>query len=279
MTATDSPTSITDQLFREGKLGECLEKQIEIVRADPSSIPARSFLFALFCFTGDFRRAGLALDAIATQVDHLERETITLRSLLIAETERTEVFTGSGSPLLPPEAPAHVEARLGAVTAARSGDLATAAKRLDEAIALTPAVHARINDIDVESVRDDDDLLGSVLEVFAGGRYVWLALESIRSLELSAPKSVLDLLWIPAQLETTAGMQASIYVPARYRASAEHPDDAVKLGRSTLWLDLGQHIYCGAGQRVLRGQSADGEIEWPVLELRSWRAAEESPTA
>jgi len=266
----DSERRDPDQLFRAGRLSDSLEAQRDVVRNAPTDVGARVFLFALLSFSGEFERAGLALNAIGAQAGKVEVETATLRSLLVAEAERTEVLTRQGVPLLPPDPPAHVRARLRALTALRAGDLALAAKALDEAAAQTPAFHVTIDGVEAEALRDDDDLLGSVLEGFAGGRYLWLPFESIRSIELTPPKRTLDLLWAPARLETDTGLQASVFVPVLYQGSSAHPEAAVRLGRSTQWTDTGEDIYRGAGQRVFRSQHAGAQTEWPLLEIRSW---------
>ena len=48
---------------------------------------------------------------------------------------------------------------------------------------------------------DSDELLGPVLEVFAGGHYLWLPLERVRTLEIRRAEHQLELLWLPRELE------------------------------------------------------------------------------
>jgi len=260
------------ELFQDGRLTEALRAQIEVVRSHPEDIDARYLLFVLFCFSGELERAASALNALAARAKHLEVETVLLRSLLAAESERRQVLTRSGVPLTAAHPPAHVGARLRALAAARMGDLDLLEKALDEAAEATPRLHGRIGDMDLDAARDDDDLLGSVLEVFSGGRYLWLPLEEIRALTLSAPRNPFDLLWAPAQLEMRDGTNASLYVPVLYQGSHADSDDAVRLGRSTVWNDIGRGIHRGAGQRVLRTLSAGEAREWPLLEIRGWVA-------
>jgi type VI secretion system protein ImpE len=121
----------------------------------------------------------------------------------------------------------------------------------------------------VEGLRDYDDLFGSVLEVFAGGRYLWLPFEQVRSLQIPEPSTLMDLLWVPAEMISREGETSHVHLPALYPGSGEHADEQVQLGRTTEWIDCDEAGYRGAGQRILlSGQ--DGEtLETPVLSLRT----------
>jgi len=265
-TSASDPAAATD-LFKQGRLGEALRASLDHVRANPQDPDARFVLFLLLCFSGELERAGTALNALAVQAKHLEVETALLRALLAAEQERATVLGTRGSPLLPPDPPEHLKARVRALDALRGGDVGSADKALDEAAEATPPVNGLLDGSPYDSIRDDDDLLGSVLELFAGGRYLWLPFERIRRLEISEPRRPLDLLWAPARLETAEG-DASVFLPVLYAGSHAHPDDAVRLGRATDWRDVGAHIHRGAGQRVLRAAQGDLARECGVLEVR-----------
>ena len=255
-------------LFQRGQLTDALRAQSEQVRKSPGDPDARYFLFVLLCFAGELERAGTALHALATQTAHLELETSLLRSLLAAESERTVVWSTEGAPLLGDDPGAHVTARVQAIAALRSGEIDPLEKALDESAEATPTTAGTVNDVAFTALRDDDDVIGSVLELFAGGRYLWLPFERLRTLELAPPRTVLDLLWAPAQLETHDGIQASVHLPVLYTGSHAQSDDGLRLGRQTAWTDLGRGIHRGAGQRMLRCAHQDGEREWPLLEIR-----------
>jgi len=264
------------ELFLAGQLGDAVEAQTAVVRAQPGDAGARYQLFVLFCFTGQLDRARLALGALGTSKDWPEVHTLLLRSLLLAEEERTTVLSVEGTPLLPPGCPSHVQARLEALSAMRQKDTQALAKALDEAGESTPAMRGEINGEPFEIVRDDDDLLGSVLEVFAAGRYVWLPFEQIASLQLAEPETAVDLLWAPASLTTHDGTEASIYIPALYQGSHSSDDDTLRLGRTTHWEDIGDDVFRGRGQRILRAAAGDTVRDWPMLEVRTLRTLAEA---
>jgi type VI secretion system protein ImpE len=160
-----------------------------------------------------------------------------------------------------------------ALTAARGGDRALARKKLDEAADASPALAGAAEERAFSSVRDSDDLLASVLEVFAGGRYLWLPFENIRALTVAKPRHVLDLLWAGAEIEDSEGERASVHIPALYFGSSASANDAIRLGRATDWND-DYGSARGQGQRILLASftgTADGdaEEEIPLLALRS----------
>ena len=265
------------ELFKAGQLTEALRAQTHVVRSHPADASARRLLVLLLAFAGEYTRASTAVEALEAQAGQADWTNVLLRSLLAAEQMRESVLEREGTPLVGDSPPAHLRARLRALAAARQGDLEQLEKCLDEAAASTPTLQGRLDDAPLDALRDDDDLLGSVLEVFAGGRYLWLPLEQIRSLTLAAPASALDLLWAPAALETHDGVEAQVHVPALYAGSARQSDDALRLGRSTTWTDVGRGIQRGAGQRMLRSALAGEAREWPLLEVRSLTCEPPSP--
>jgi type VI secretion system protein ImpE len=96
---------------------------------------------------------------------------------------------------------------------------------------------------------------------------MWLPLAHIASLEMQPPKRLRDLLWIPTIVRTGEAFKGTelgeVLVPALFPLSSRHSDDAVKLGRVTVWAEE-------EGEPVPYGQKTmlvDGE-EMPILELR-----------
>jgi protein involved in temperature-dependent protein secretion len=53
-----------------------------------------------------------------------------------------------------------------------------------------------------------------------------------------------------------------------YEGSHAHPNDRVRLGRATEWLDQ-EVAFRGAGQKVLLAVQEDSERETGILEVRS----------
>jgi len=258
------------ELYRAGRLDEAIAAQIAAVKAAPTDADRRYFLFGLLAFTGDWERAGRQLDALGIQDQAIQAGSAVYQSLLAAARERREVWAAGHPPLIPPDPPAHLRERLALLAALAGGDLAAAAAARTAAEAAAPALRGEINGRPLRALRDQDDVLGSVLEVFAGGRCLWLPLEHLRSAACEPPRHLLDLIWRPLRLVDAAGVTASVHLPALYAGSGGAADDELRLGRGTDWLDQGAAIWRGVGQRVLT--YADGEEALQalgVLELRS----------
>src|SRR5262249_23319034 len=146
------------------------------------------------------------------------------RKLLDSEQARRDLFTKGVAPRFFAEQPDHVHLRLEALNRLRQNDTAEAAKLLAKAQQLTPHIKGKINDKPVDGVRDCDDVLAGVLEVFAQGGYYWVPLDQAQLVTFSAPKYPRDLLWRSARLEME-GSAGNVFLPVLYPMSHENADD------------------------------------------------------
>jgi type VI secretion system protein ImpE len=192
------------------------------------------------------------------------------RRLIDAEEARRRLFSDGLAPGFIGDPSEHLRLRLEAVNRLREGNVKEAAETLARAEAATPEIRGRLNDVEFESLRDADDLLGGVLEVMAMGRYYWVGLDQVVAVAMNPPQFPRDLLFIPARLEL-AGQGGEVFLPALYPDSHRHPDDQVRLGRMTDWdsqeggptLGIGLHTY-------LRDEEPITLLEW-----RAFRASGE----
>ena len=266
------------ELFQSGRLDEAIAAQTAEVKAHPTDPERRYLLCGLLGFAGEWERAGRQLDALGVQDEQLATAGLVYRNLLASELERRAVHAGTSPPLLPDEPPSHVALRLEALAACAAGDPAAAAGRLEEAVAVQPELRGSLDGAPLTALRDLDDVLGSVLEVFAGGRCLWLPWEHLRRLELAAPRHMLDLLWAPAVLEDVRGVTAHVHLPVLYAGTAASDDDDLRLGRKTDWEDLGGGLYRGRGQRLLAWADGEGALqELDILSLRSLDLGGDAP--
>lgn len=253
-----------------GQLAEAVADAITAVKANPTDAESRYRLFALLAFSGDLHRARKQLEALGLGDEQLERSKAIYINLLAAEQERRAVFLHAAEPLMPPNPPAHLTLRLAALAELSAGHFEDAADKLEQAVEALPASGGTINGQKLEAWRDLDDLLGSVLEVYAGGRYMWLPLERIQSLEIKAPSHLLDMLWLPVDLTDIHGASTSVHVPVLYTGSNEGEDPRTATGVVTEWIDQGAGILRGRGQRLLAWADEAGQLhEMPLLELRT----------
>ncbi len=228
----------TQELFRAGRLMEAVKALGAEVRDNPTDARRRTFLFELLCFAGEFERADKQLEVLGQAGPNSEIGVLLYRSALYAERQRQDLF-------------AH-------------GELPKAAEPG------LPACAGTFNGKPFASFSDADPRIGSRLEVFAAGTYLLLPLEHVASIRIEAPKRLRDLLWTPAAVRGKPSFKGAelgeVLLPVLSPASWQHADDAVRLGRATVWEQRD-----GSDEEILFGQKmwlVDDE-EIPFLELRS----------
>jgi type VI secretion system protein ImpE len=128
-------------------------------------------------------------------------------------------------------------------------------------------VSGSIDDRAFEWISDADPRIGPKLEVFAAGAYMWIPYTHIESIEIPAPPRLRDLLWTPAVVRTGPEFEdkdlGEVLLPVMCPLSAKSSDDAVRLGRSTVWEESAEGAI-PLGQKVL---IVDDE-EVPLLQIR-----------
>lgn len=256
------------ELYKAGRLREAIEAQLPEVKAHPADPARRMFLAELLAFTGDLERTRRQFAAI--RFDDLEKDNVVANYLKVldAEEARRRVFTGSERPQFFIEPPPHIEPRLSALALLHQGKSAEAKAQLDLANAACPAVRGVLNGKPFETLRDEDELFGTVLEVLALGNYYWLPLEQADAVAINPPKAVRDLLWTPAYLQVRGGPEGHAYLPALYPGTHTHADDAVRLGRLTEWTAAEGGPALGVGMHsLLAGGEPIGLLEWRQLTI------------
>jgi type VI secretion system protein ImpE len=222
------------ELFQAGKIEEALQILAADLRNDPTDVRRRTFLFELLCFAGDLDRAEKQLDVLSDISKEAGMGTLIYRSAFQAERLRREMFDKKTFPQTTAE----------------------------------PVTKAIVNGIACDAVEDADPRIGSRLEVYAAGSYLWLPLAHIESIRMEAPKRVRDLIWVPAVLKTGSkcgGLDlGEVMIPALTPFAFRHADDSVRLGRQTVWEEM-DGTQVPVGQKMLL---VDGE-ELPILEVRT----------
>jgi type VI secretion system protein ImpE len=254
--------------YGSGQLRDAIQAQTAAVKADAADQGKRTFLFELLAYAGELDRARRQIDALRSDDLGREAAVMSYRKLLDAEAARRRLFREGVAPRFLADPPQHVRLRLEAVGLLREDRQAEAAEVLARAVECTPSVKGTLNGNAFEGLRDADDLLAGVLEVFAQDAYFWVPLEQVEALALNAPKYPRDLLWPPARLEVKGAAGGDVFLPALYPGSHEHPDDLIKLGRKTDWVQKAQGPVLGVGQRTfLVGEEAVSLLEWRSLEI------------
>ena len=264
-------TSTPMELYESGQLTEAVEASLALVKSKPADVGFRFQLAELSCVAGDLDRADRQLDTVTNQDPKAAVGAALLRQLVRAELGRRECFYEGRVPEFLGEPSPRLKSYLEALTLARGGDVAAAAAIIapltDEKNLNAPI---EVNGSEVDDIRDLDDLLSPVLEVHTTtGKYFWVDWNQILNLEVHPPKRPFDLLWRQASLSIESGPDGEIYLPAIFLepdrdASA---DANLQLGRGTDWVDSGEGIVRGRGQKML----LVGDNDIPIMELQSIR--------
>jgi type VI secretion system protein ImpE len=229
------------QLFQAGQLDEAIQALSAEVRDNPLDLKRRTFLFELLCFAGDLDHAEKHLDLAAQGSQSAEMGALLYHAALHAERTRRDLFAKQQFPM--PKT-----AGMGALSVS-------------------------INGRPHRSISDGDPRIGSNLEVYAAGSYMWIPFGMITSIEMAPPKHLRDLCWLPAKIRSSDKFEerdlGEILLPVLTPFAWKHPDPAVRLGRATIWEETAEGEALPAGQKIL---FADEE-EWPLLELRSVQIA------
>jgi type VI secretion system protein ImpE len=236
-----------NELFRAGKLKEAVQSATDEVRQNPLDVKRRSFLFELLCFAGDFDRAGKQLEVLGQGGQQAELGALLLRAAIHSERERQDFF----------QKRAYLD--------------------LGNTAAEAPATGA-FNGQPFNEISDADPRIGPRFEVFIAGKYILVPFAHITSLELQPPKRLRDLLWSAVLIRNGPNFKGrdlgEVMTPVLAPFTATNADDAVRLGRATVWEEV-EGTDVPFGQRMLL---IDGE-EVPLLELRTLEFTEPESSA
>jgi type VI secretion system protein ImpE len=160
---------------------------------------------------------------------------------------------------------------LAASVSLRAGDMAEAAALAAAAETARPPAPGMAGKTAFDDFRDVDDLCAGSLEVLTTtGKYFWVPIERIASIDFHPPKRARDLFWRRATLSVSQGPDGDVYIPALYGNDDVAADDALRLGRATDWVGDGDAPVRGVGQRTfLMGDDAVDIMSLESLEFGS----------
>ena len=228
------------ELYRVGRLNDAIKALGAELRDNPTDVRRRTFLFELLCFAGEYDRADKQLEVLAQAGPQSEMGVLLYRSALFAERQRQDVF--------------------------ERGEFPSAQATDDD----SPSRGGTVNGKSFTYFSDADPRTGAKLEIFAAGNYLLLPLEHVAAIEIPPPTKLRDLIWTPAAVRTTAAFKGTelgeVLLPVLAPFSWRHPDEAVRLGRMTVWeKPQGGEYQVPYGQKMW----VVDEEEIPFLELRA----------
>lgn len=240
----------TIELFQTGQLDAAVEQAAQDVKAKPGELTLRSLFAEVLCYTRDWARVDKQLDAIAKINPQALVGVSMLKHLIRSEVSREEAYEQGRVPEFIEQPCESMQKRLQALTHYRTGDVSKALDLVNEASELEAPIPGTHNGEAFSSIRDMDDLLGPILEVFtATGEYYWVGMNQIRSMEFDSPTNLVDQLWRAARIETTGELKGRVYIPALYYGSTKNEDGRVRIGRATDWIQVDGGPVVGSGQR------------------------------
>ena len=227
------------QLFQAGRLKEAVQALNVELRNHPADTRRRTFLFELLCFSGEYDRAEKQLDLLAEASPNSEMGALLYRSALHAERMRQDLFQRKEYP-----------------------------KPAGGASSAVDTVTGTLNGKAFQTIADGDPRIGPRLEVYAGGNYLWINFEHLASIKIEPPRRLRDLLWTPAVVRAGPALKdtelGEVLLPVLSPFAWQHSDEAVRLGRMTVWEEEESGAVVPIGQKMLL---VDGE-EFPLLEVR-----------
>lgn len=251
-------------LLDAGDLNGAIQSALSYVKSNPLNHQARTFLFELSLFSGDWERGERQLDAIGHQDATAMVGALIYRQCIEAERKRAKYFSDGLKPEFLSDPPNYVYGLLTANNRLREGNVEEARQILDQTEEDRPAFPCTVNGEEAEDFRDYSDLTSGIMEVIIKDSYVWAPIEQIEKITIDEPQSLRDLFWLQGTMETSNGTNGEVFFPMLYVNSYKHDNDQVRLGRMTDWRDLGNELYNGEGTKLfwINGQDR------PILDLK-----------
>ena len=253
------------ELFHEARLAEALDAQRVVVAARPDDVAERLLWCELLAFTGDRDAVRRVLAGLRAAPPGVRAYCDEWQALLAADDARHR----ADRPTFLIDPFRHVLQRLRGLECLRAGREEVALDRLDEADEGAGYVEGHVDGRPFEGWRDADDLLGPVLELFLGGRYVWLAVDQVRKLRLDEGDELRDLLYRPATVWLTDGSEWEVFIPGLYVGTSDHPEDGLRTGAGVDWVERDGVTRGAGGRTFLFGEEELTLGEFRQVEVRS----------
>jgi len=256
--------------LREGNLGQALKEVQQQVRSDPSDAKQRIFLFQLLSVMGDWDRALTQLNVVGDLDDSALAMVQAYREVLSCETLRSAVFSGRHSPVLFGEPQEWCALMTQALRLDADGQATAAAGMRQQALEGAPATGGQITLASNEQpqpfdwLADADSRLGPIIEAYVDGRYVWIPVDRITTIDIEPPADLRDVAWMPVHFKWSTEGETVGLIPTRYVGSEKSEDDLIRLARKTDWAEPCEGSCFGLGQRMI----ATDQDDYAMMDIR-----------
>lgn len=250
--------------LRSSDLVAAVEGAKQDVRKAPRDPRMRTFLFQLFCVTGEWDRALTQLQVVRDLDPKADAMVTTYQAAIRCEILRDKVFRGQRSPTVFGDPGDWVPLLIEATRLLAAGDFERAAELRDTAFDKAPATPAMLDETEAEWVADLDPRLGPIVEAIIEGRYMWIPYARIKTMRIEPPADLRDQVWMPAHFTWTNDGETVALIPTRYPGSAASTDPLVQLARKTDWIEPDPAWSIPIGQRMLATDAG----ETALMDLR-----------
>jgi len=248
------------QLLAQGKLAEARASVESFLQTRPDKSDQWVFLAALDCLVGDWDAASRHLDTAGMLGKDWKQATGLYQKLLKGEASRRAVFAGTSKPTMMGEPPPWLAWLAQSLILDGTGDSSNAILLRGRSVESRPSFAATVNGTEVSGLLDADPRIGASFEVIIEGTYYWLPFSSVESVTTQAPKSLIDLVWLPASIRLSEGAEVSAHIPVRYPGSERDPRSPIQLSRLTDWVTTPGGEQFPVGQRLYEGLGFDAGI-------------------
>lgn len=251
--------------LKAGDVGAALTAVKASIRREPADEDLRLLLCQILAVQGDWESAATHLKALSELTGRQSPLPLVYHAVVQGEMARREVFAGRRVPTVLGEPPEWMALQVQGLQHAVRGEWAAAAgcqQRVRDAV---PETAGFVNGVPFEWIMDADSRMEFIFELILGDTYYWVPQARLRSIEISKPETLRDLIWARAAVTFANGGATHGFIPVRYPLSSGTPD-ACRLGRTTEWEERAPGYLTGSGQRFW---TTSRENDYPVLDVTS----------
>lgn len=224
------------ELLAAGRLNDAIQSMNDEVKRSPTDIQRRGFLAELLCASGRLDRADAQLEVILQQDPKAAVTIALLRQLIRADTARRDFYAAGRLPEFLDLPPPHLQACVEATIHLREGRPAESLRLVEQAEEQRPKVKGTCNGKAFDDIRNLDDICAGVFEVLTStGKYYWVPVDRVQSIEFRKPERLRDLIWRRAAMSVAGGPDGEVFLPATYCSAGAEVSEAALLGRVTEW--------------------------------------------
>ncbi len=252
-----------ESFLQSADLESCKKELFKQVKAAPSDVKLRIFLFQLFCITQDWKRATTQLDVIKDLDESTMALVNTYTQLIECEQKRQDVLNGKKEPTCFGEPSEWLAYYVQAYKKYISGDYSDAFKLIEQGAEGAPEITGKIDkEHNFAWLSDGDIRFGPSIEVIVNGGYYWLPMENIEEIAFEPVDDLRDLVWRPANLTLKNKGKLIVFIPTRYPINTETTDPQL-LARTCEWQEPSENFFIGQGQRIFLSD----DKEYPLLNI------------